>query len=253
MKYFKLFASMLALALTISSGLVACGDPTSTTIPPTATATPKAPPTPAPAATATTLAATLTSQFQRIPATPARDTEKMTVGDPKAEITLIKYTDFRCPVCKRIFDQVEPLIQQQYVSTGKIKFTLITYPVIDSIENDSESQLGGQALLCAADQQRAWDYHNLAYNNFVGKTQGKLTAAFLKDMGKALGLNTSDFNSCLDSGKYRQTVIDQTLQAEQIGVSGTPTFATVYKGNLQLLKGNTFEAVKLALDTLLAK
>lgn len=246
MKYFKLFALTLVIALTINSGLVACGDPTSTTIPPAATATPKAQPTP-------TAATALTNQFQHIPATPTRDTEKMTVGDPKAEITLIKYTDFRCPVCKRIFDQVEPLIQQQYVSTGKIKFTLVTYPVIDRIENDSESQLGGQALLCAADQQRAWDYHNLAYNNFVGKTQGKLTAAFLKDMGKALGLATSDFNSCLDSGKYRQTVIDQTLQAEQIGVSGTPTFATIYKGNLQLLKGNTFETVKLALDTLLAR
>lgn len=252
MNRFKLIALALFFFLNLSFGLTACGDFTGTPAPNTPSPVPKTPVPPGSTTAATAITSIPDGQFLNIPTRATLDTENMTMGDVKAKITLVKYTDFRCPVCKREFDQVEPLIMQQYVNTGKIKFTLATFPVIDMIEQDSESQLGGQALLCAADQKRAWDYHNLAYNNFVGKTQGKLTPTFLKNMGKALGLNPSDFNSCLDSGKYRQTLIDQTLQAQQNGISGTPTFAILYQGNLQLLNGNSFAAVKAALDMALA-
>ncbi|MBN9387485.1 MAG: thioredoxin domain-containing protein [Chloroflexi bacterium] len=259
MNRFKLFTLLLILGLIPGFGLAACSDTTSTSAAniATATPTPKTPGQPGSITVKVTptssIENTSAGQFQGIPSRATLDTENMTTGDPKAKITLLKYTDFRCPVCKREFDQIEPLIMQQYVNTGKIKFTLVTFPVIDMIEQDSESQLGGQALLCAAEQKRAWDYHNLAYNNFVGKTQGKLTPNFLKGMGQALGLNTADFNRCLDTGKYRQTLIDQTAQARQTGITGTPTFAILYKDNLQLLSGNSYDVVKAALDMVLAR
>lgn len=242
----RIFIVLLALAL----GLAACGDPTATPVPPTATTVPTKIPTTAPPTTlaVTTTAPAVSVQFQKLPATPTIDSESMTIGSPQAQITLLKYTDFRCPACKNNFDQTEALILNQYVNTGKIKFTLRTYPVIDKIIGDSDSQLGGQALLCSADQKRAWDYHDLAYNNFVGKVSGKLTAPYLKEMGLALKLDTAQFNSCLDSGKYRQAVIDQAAQGERLGVSGTPTFVLKYKGGENLIKGNTFDALKAEID-----
>jgi protein-disulfide isomerase len=253
MKRLKMSARIFIVLLLLPFGLEACGDLTNTAVPSTATAIPATAttlPTKAPATTQAATTATLEGafQFKLLPATSTLDSGLMTIGSQQAQVTLTKYTDFRCPVCKRNFDQAEQLLLNQYVSTGKIKFTLQTFPVIDMIRKDSESQLGGQALLCAADQRRSWDYHDLAYNNFVGEVGGKLTASYLKQMAQALRLDTSQFNTCLDSGKYSQTIVDQTDAARKLGVSGTPTFSITYQGQERLIKGNTFEILKAELD-----
>lgn len=260
MEFRKLWGRLSTLLVCLGLGLIACGDPTPTPMAPSsaASAIPITTPTAVPAAPTTLIASdstattTLPAQFHNLPASARLDSENMTIGSPQARLTLIKYTDLRCPACKNNFDQTEQLLIGQYVNTGKIKLLLRTYPIIDRLLGDNDSQLGGQALLCAADQQRAWDYQDLAYNNFVGKVSGKLTPSYLKGLAQALQLNSSQFESCLDSGKYRQSVLDQAAQGEQLGVAGTPSFVISYMGKTDLVKGNTFEVLKAEIGRVLS-
>ncbi len=65
-----------------------------------------------------------------------------------------------------------------------------------------------------------------------------------------MGLNTQEFNTCLDSGKYTQFVEDQTTIGRQLGVQSTPTFAV----NGQAVVGaQTFDSFKQTIDGLLNK
>lgn len=52
----------------------------------------------------------------------------------------------------------------------------------------------------------------------------KLAVDDLKGYAKQLGLNTNDFNSCLDEGKKEQKVTDELNYGQTVGISGTPGF-----------------------------
>ena len=64
-----------------------------------------------------------------------------------------------------------------------------------------------------------------------------------------MGLDTDTFNTCLDTGKYTQFVVDQTNMAKSLGVQSTPTFAV----NGQAVVGaQSFDTFKQTIDALLA-
>lgn len=89
--------------------------------------------------------------------------------------------------------------------------------------------------------------------NQVQQPQGAKPSAITKDTmkewAKELGLNTNDFNSCLDSDKYKN-VVDEDMKAGQTaGVNGTPTF---FVNGTILVGAQPFEAFKTLIDKELA-
>jgi protein-disulfide isomerase len=80
------------------------------------------------------------------------------LGDPNAPVTFIEYGDYQCPFCARFFTDVEPLIKDQYVKTGKVKMIFRSYPFLGN-----ESVLAAQAAECAKDQGKFWEYHDALY------------------------------------------------------------------------------------------
>jgi protein-disulfide isomerase len=130
----------------------------------------------------------------------------------------------RCSVCKIFFDDHFSNIKRAYVDTGKVKYELRNYTVIDDILKDGVSSRMAQGAMCAADQKRSVDFVDTAYRNYPGERAGFPDDKWIKDLASALKLNTQEFNACLDTNKYRQTVADQKREGSAKGVSGTPTF-----------------------------
>lgn len=87
-----------------------------------------------------------------------------------------------------------------------------------------ESQWAAEAAECAADQNKYWEYHDKLFASQNGENQGAFSKDNLKKFAADLGLDTTAFNSCLDSGKYTQQVQTDTQIAQQIGVQSTPSF-----------------------------
>jgi protein-disulfide isomerase len=107
----------------------------------------------------------------------------------------------------------------KYIDTGKAK---VVYHHMAFI--GQESQWAAEAAECAGEQGKFWDYANYVLTHQAGENVGAFSQQNLKGFAQKVGLDTAKFNSCLDSGKYTQTVKQETLQGQSLGVHSTPTF-----------------------------
>ncbi len=133
-------------------------------------------------------------------------------GPEDAKVTIIVYSDFQCPYCTRAVPTVNQ-IKEKYGDRVKVVFK--DFP----LSSHQYAQKAAEAAQCAHEQGRFWEYHDTLFAN-----QGSLGIASLKQYASGLGLNTEQFNSCLDSGKYAAEVQKDFSDGRAAGVSGTPTF-----------------------------
>jgi protein-disulfide isomerase len=102
------------------------------------------------------------------------------------------------------------------VDQGTIRLVYKHLPVIDKVR----SAWAAEATECAGDQGKFWAYHDKLYTNPISSP----TKENLKSYAKGLGLDTSAFNQCLDSGKYSDLIKQYAKEATDLKVTGTPTF-----------------------------
>lgn len=154
-----------------------------------------------------------------VPATnPRPQADGLAMGDPNAPVKIDVYSDFQCPACKSFAEQSEPLIINEYVSTGKVYFTYHPFKVIGP-----ESDAAASAAYCAADQNKFWEYHDILYANWTGEEVGDFSDRRLKAYAEKIGLDTASFNQCYNSGKYKSQVRQDQVAGEQLKVSFTPS------------------------------
>jgi cyclophilin family peptidyl-prolyl cis-trans isomerase len=113
---------------------------------------------------------------------------------------------------------VERQLEDKYVKTGKMK---IVYRYMAFL--GEESQWAAEAAECASEQGKFWDYHDTLFDNQKGENQGAFSKDNLKKFAADLKLDTTQFNECLDSGKYTDKIKKSNDDAAQLGVSSTPT------------------------------
>jgi protein-disulfide isomerase len=82
-----------------------------------------------------------------------------------------------------------------------------------------DAQGAAEAANCASDQDKFWEYHDKLFEN-----QRALDVNSLKQYAIDLQLDTAQFDTCLDSGKHTEDVKKDALEAQSLGVSGTPAF-----------------------------
>lgn len=159
-------------------------------------------------------------------------------GGKNAAITIIEYSDFECPFCGR----AAPTVKQVLSTYGdKVRVVYRDFP-LSFHPNAMNAAIAGN---CAHEQDKFWEYHDVLFQN-----QNSLTVASLKEYAKQLGLNTAQFDDCLDTQKYLAAVQDDMKLAQQDGLQGTPHFMI----NGQPLSGaQPFEAFKQIIDAQLAK
>lgn len=147
------------------------------------------------------------------------------LGDPNAPVTIVEFGDFQCPFCERYFSSNQPQLLNEYVNTGKARFVWKDYAFLGQ-----ESFWAAEAARCANDQGKFWQYHDYLYSHQGQENSGAFTKARLEGFAATLGLNTSQFNSCLTSDKYLSAVQAETQYGSTVGVQGTP--ATFVNGVL---------------------
>jgi len=157
--------------------------------------------------------------FSQVPAVTDGDHIR---GDKNAQITMIEYSDFQCPFCQRHLPTLDQILSDYQ---GQVRLVYRHFP-LNSIH--AQAQKAAEASECAAEQGKFWEYHDLLFDN-----QSALQVDNLKSYAKNLGLNQSQFDSCLDSGKYTAKVNQQAQEAVASGITGTPGTWV----NDQLVKG----------------
>jgi len=137
-------------------------------------------------------------------------------GASDATVTLIEFSDYQCPFCSRHARDVMPTLVEEYVETGKLKYVMRENPIASIHRNAVNASM---AALCAKDQNQYWDMHDVMFEN-----QKQLGLENLKQYAADIGLETTQFNECLESQKYKEQVDSDLASAAKLGVSGTPGF-----------------------------
>jgi protein-disulfide isomerase len=155
-----------------------------------------------------------------IPITPqARPmADGLAVGDANAPVTIQVFEDFQCPACKNFTETVEPSIVQNYVATGKVYYIFRQHPFIGN-----ESSRAANASMCANEQGRFWDYHDMLFTNWNGENQGAFTDKRLVAFAEQLNLDMNEFNSCFQSNKYQDAINQDLAKGQEYGVTSTPS------------------------------
>ncbi len=136
-------------------------------------------------------------------------------GDVDAPVTIVEFSDYECPFCGRYFEQTQPQIIKEYVNTGKVRLVYRDFP-LDFHQN---AQKAAEVAECAGEQNKYWEMHDKLFEN-----QQALSVDNSKKYAKELGLNTNQFNECLDSGKMTSEVAKDLQDGQVVGISGTPGF-----------------------------
>lgn len=140
------------------------------------------------------------------------------LGSANAKVTVVEYADYQCPFCEKWYTSVMSELKTKYINSGKIKFVYQDFAFLGP-----DSNTAAEASHCASDQNKFWQYHDYLFTHQGAEGSGWATAVHQKEFAQAVGLNTTQFNSCLDSGKYKQEVLDETAAGKSYGVSGTPS------------------------------
>lgn len=183
-------------------------------------------------------------------------------GDNKAKVTVIEFADFQCPFCGAVtgFQQNSSLVAslkqrdpswtpympgilEDYVKSGKVKFAYRDYPFLGQESLDSAN-----AARCANEQGKFWQYHDKLFISQNGENQGNFSKDNLKKFAADLGLNTTQFNTCVDQNKFAADVQADFTAGQAAGVDGTPA---LYVNNKLLSGAVSYSTVKAAIDAAL--
>lgn len=136
------------------------------------------------------------------------------LGPDNAPVTIIEFSDFECPYCERFFVQTEAVLLKKY--EGKIRLVYRNFPLVSIHPNAMGAAI---AAACAHEQGKFWEYHDLLFQN-----QDQLTKPDLIAHSKRLSLDTTVFQTCLDSSQSAQKVQNDMQAALDLHLGGTPAF-----------------------------
>lgn len=145
----------------------------------------------------------------------------MVLGEPGAKVTLIEFGDLQCPVCKGFAEEIIPPVIEGQVRDGEAKLDFRNFTIISE-----ESVPAGAAAVAAGEQGRGWNFVELFYRNQGIEASGYVTDDFLTAIAQAAGVaDIEKWDSDRKSKRVVGVVEETTKEAQQLGLSGTPSFA----------------------------
>lgn len=150
------------------------------------------------------------------------------LGSKNAPVTIVEFSDYQCPFCKRFHDDTFGQLKTKYIDTGKVKFVYRDFPLGFHVN----AQKAAEAAECAGEQGKYYEMHEAIFAKSQADGTG-IAPADLKVIAKSIGLDSSKFDKCLDSGAMSAEVQKDLRDGSSYGVQGTPAFFV----NGQLISG----------------
>ncbi len=179
------------------------------------------------------------------------------LGDSDATVFVVEFSDYECPYCQAaegtnfqvisslkqrdpLWEAPIPKVIEEYVDTGKVKLVFRQYPIHQNAKKAAET------AKCAQEQDKFWEYHEILFEKYEA-----LSVTDLKKYASDLELDLNQFNQCLDSGKYKNSVENDISDGKDLGVIGTPTFfiGNEEKGYEKIVGAQTFSEFKKIIDS----
>jgi protein-disulfide isomerase len=163
----------------------------------------------------TALAAPLAAQQDKDPLA------MRTRGSASAPVTVYEMSDFQCPFCKRHVDQTFPVLEREYVATGKVRWVFINYPLTSIHPNAVPA---AELAMCAGRQGKFWEAHHLVFRTQKVWAPLRDPGPFLASLVDSLGLSRTAVLPCLEQGQTRKEIQTDAEGSARAGAQSTPSF-----------------------------
>ncbi len=164
------------------------------------------------------------------------------IGRADAPVTMIEFSDFQCPFCKRFFEQALPKIEEEYIKPGKVKLVYRDFP----LSFHEQAQLAAEAAECADEQGKFREMHDRIFQGQAEWSGNAEARRIFASYAEAIGLDMEEFGRCLDSGRYEEEVQRDFNDGVKYGVTGTPTF---FINGRKLVGAQPFTAFQQLIET----
>ncbi len=166
------------------------------------------------------------------------------MGDPDAPVKIEEYSDFQCVYCARFSFETEPRIVEDYVSTGEVYFVYKNYAFLGQPSVDA-----AEASLCAAEQGKFWEYHDILFANQEEGDARAFSGDRLEAFAEALAMDVAAFSECLGDNRTMDQVRQEYADGATLGVSSTPTF---FVNGKEIKGAQPFEVFQAEIEAALA-
>jgi protein-disulfide isomerase len=144
----------------------------------------------------------------------------LTLGNPTAPVRVIEFADLQCPFCRDYSLNTMPRLVQDYVRPGKVRMEFRSLAFIGP-----DSVRAARVAQSAAEQNKLWNFVDLAYFNQGKENSGWATDAVLRRLAGAVpGLDANRAFAARDSAAVTAQLKAADTLATSSGVQSTPTF-----------------------------
>lgn len=152
------------------------------------------------------------------------------IGRDDAPITIVEFSDYQCPFCRKFWTETYSQIKKDYIDTGKVRLVFRDFP-LSFHPMAIPAAIAAECVREKGKDSGYFRYHDKLFEeqNKIdgGSSQGPVTKTVeftnddLKKWAKELGYN---IDSCLDSEKYKDEVQADFEYGGNVGIQGTPGF-----------------------------
>lgn len=178
-----------------------------------------------------------------IPIAAADGFHGFTLGSDSAKVEVTEYSDFECPFCASFATVQMPVIRQQLIATGKVRWRYRDFP----LPTHQYSRYAALTAQCAGEQGKFWEMHDQLFSNHQWAQTGKNPASVFRDFARTIGLDVDKYDACVGGQRYAGRIQASVQEGEALGVRGTPSF---FVGGRQFQGRATSDDFKALVDSL---
>jgi protein-disulfide isomerase len=135
--------------------------------------------------------------------------EPLFVGNPKGDVTVVEFFDYRCQFCRKARQALTDLMKQD----GGVRVVFKEYPILSK-----ESELAAKAAIASLPQGKYWDFHVALMD------AEDLSEKSIFVIAKSVGLDVEKLRAEMKNPKTDARVVDTEKLGRELGVDATPTF-----------------------------
>jgi protein-disulfide isomerase len=169
------------------------------------------------------------------------------IGNENAKVTVIEFSDYQCPFCRKYWTESYPQLKKEFIDTGKIKYVFRDFP----LPFHKSAKFAAKAANCIREQKgndAYFEFHNIIFAE--QNKQGVNTIDFtekdvLSWVNQMSGINADEFTTCYNDPKQDAEIEADITAGTQAGVSGTPTF---FINGKMLVGSQPYSAIKAEIE-----
>lgn len=137
------------------------------------------------------------------------------LGSARAPLTIVEFSDFQCPYCKRFHDLVMPSLKKDYIDKGLVRFVHKDLPLpFHEYAHDA-----AEAARCSRDDSQYWKTYRALFEN-----QACFACKGINTIAKASGIPAASLETCKKAKTARKAVNSNLSESQLQGIRSTPSF-----------------------------